>query len=62
MSYKTQKEVDETLKNVKTFEELQEKFLYREPSCVLPGDSDAAVAIAANEAIIKRWKELRKQK
>lgn len=61
MVYKTQKE-EEALKNIKTFKELQEKFLYSEPSCVLPGDSDAAVAIAANEAIIKRWEELRKQK
>ena len=62
MVYKTQKEADKALKNIKTFEELQEKFLDPEPNYVLPGDSDAAATIAANEAIIKRWKELRKQK
>ena len=62
MVYNTQKEAEEALKNIETFEELQEKFLDPEPSCVLPGDSDAAVTSAANEAIIKRWLELRKQK
>ena len=62
MVYKTQKEAEKALKNIKTFEELKEKFLDPEPSCVLPGDSDAAATIAANDAIIKRWKELRKHK
>lgn len=61
MIYKTQKEAEEALKNIKTFKELQEEFFDPEPSCVLPGDSDAAVTLAANAAIIKRWKELRKE-